>query len=818
EALPPVYAVGLTPRGLLVAPQGRAPRFYDPTTLRAGDAVAMGEYEGNEAFALAVSRDGDMLVLGLRYGDATAIPLRAGGKRASLEEMLGMAYSVAVSPDGAVAAQGGNTTTLVLWRTADGKAIGRRDVGPSMAGVVRISPDGRLVATGHDDGRVRLWDVASGALRHELLGHTRTITDLAFSPDGASLASGSVDGTVRVWRVADGGAARVLRGHAGAVTAVAWFPDGARLASGGQDATVRVWTLADGRAVSLIGDDRDWIVWTDDGTFDASPGGTELTAIVDRLESFAVDQFAYARNRPDLILRRLGGSQEAIEHYESRHALRLARAGLRAEDVAGDLHVPRVDSLRVSGAAKVVDVELRAHDDRVDLARCNLFVNDVPVSDWRASGRRAVVRARVELTAGRNEIEASCTNRAGAESWRAQQVVSWAGAAPGKLYYVGFGVAAYRDPRLVLARPDDDVAAVAAAVSKLEGYSDVVTMTFVDESVTAAALTEVKYMLRQTTVDDTVVLFFAGHGMRTTDERAGFYFLPAGADLARLAETGIALEEIEGLLVGIPARRKVLLLDACESGEVDDMVAAGWEARAASKQLVPRGLVYRPTRAALARPRRRFTLERDRFIYADLLRRSGAIVFSSSRGVEASWESEALGHGLFSAAVVEAVSGAGAADRDGDHHLDRNELRTYVAGRVAELSGDLQHPTIDRDNLSMTLSLPLPGASAAAAPAGPAAPITEPVPPPEEPRSDRDGDGNADPTDACPDDPEDTDGFEDEDGCPDPDNDQDGIPDVDDLCPNEPEDRDSYEDDDGCPDFDNDKDGILDKDDPTPGP
>ena len=81
---------------------------------------------------------------------------------------------------------------------------------------------------------------------------------------------------------------------------------------------------------------------------------------------------------------------------------------------------------------------------------------------------------------------------------------------------------------------------------------------------------------------------------------------------------------------------------------------------------------------------------------------------------------------------------------------------------------------------------------------------------------DRDGDGILDDVDKCPDEPEDKDGFEDEDGCPDPDNDKDGILDVDDLCPNEPEDKDGFEDEDGCPDPDNDKDGILDVDDKCP--
>ena len=76
--------------------------------------------------------------------------------------------------------------------------------------------------------------------------------------------------------------------------------------------------------------------------------------------------------------------------------------------------------------------------------------------------------------------------------------------------------------------------------------------------------------------------------------------------------------------------------------------------------------------------------------------------------------------------------------------------------------------------------------------------------------ADSDHDGVPDDVDRCPDQPEDRDGFQDEDGCPDPDNDNDGIPDVNDKCPNEPEDKDGFEDENGCPDPDNDRDGILD--------
>jgi outer membrane protein OmpA-like peptidoglycan-associated protein len=90
-----------------------------------------------------------------------------------------------------------------------------------------------------------------------------------------------------------------------------------------------------------------------------------------------------------------------------------------------------------------------------------------------------------------------------------------------------------------------------------------------------------------------------------------------------------------------------------------------------------------------------------------------------------------------------------------------------------------------------------------------APPPPRPLPPPVAVRTpprrlvpvgDRDKDGISDLDDKCPLEPEDRDGFQDEDGCPDPDNDGDRIADAVDKCPNEPEVVNGVDDQDGCPD------------------
>lgn len=109
------------------------------------------------------------------------------------------------------------------------------------------------------------------------------------------------------------------------------------------------------------------------------------------------------------------------------------------------------------------------------------------------------------------------------------------------------------------------------------------------------------------------------------------------------------------------------------------------------------------------------------------------------------------------------------------------------------------------------------GSSTATGPKPEPEPDVEPEPEPEPDGDlDPDMDGIVNAEDKCPTKAEDLDGFEDDDGCPEPDNDKDFLLDAEDQCPSEAEDKDGFEDDDGCPDLDNDKDGVPDVDDGCP--
>jgi hypothetical protein len=81
---------------------------------------------------------------------------------------------------------------------------------------------------------------------------------------------------------------------------------------------------------------------------------------------------------------------------------------------------------------------------------------------------------------------------------------------------------------------------------------------------------------------------------------------------------------------------------------------------------------------------------------------------------------------------------------------------------------------------------------------------------------DSDGDGIANGRDKCVLVPEDKDGHDDDDGCPDDDNDGDRRMDAEDKCPEIAEDLDGFDDEDGCPELDNDGDKFPDLQDKCP--
>jgi uncharacterized caspase-like protein len=167
----------------------------------------------------------------------------------------------------------------------------------------------------------------------------------------------------------------------------------------------------------------------------------------------------------------------------------------------------------------------------------------------------------------------------------------------------------------------------------------------------------------------------------------------------------VSFDEIESLLRDIAPRRKLLLLDTCESGELDETTRAELAAKMRDAGLAARtSPVFEQARTG--QPKRVFLYERDRYIYNDLARRTGSIIFSASHAGEMSFESPKIQNGFFTHEILEALASS-QADSNQDGKISIDELEAFVSLKVALMTGGLQRPTVDRDNINQRFAFPL---------------------------------------------------------------------------------------------------------------
>ncbi|MEI6503204.1 MAG: hypothetical protein WCP21_19510, partial [Armatimonadota bacterium] len=97
---------------------------------------------------------------------------------------------------------------------------------PGLAWDIALTPDGERAICASPDKTLTVWDLATGTCLKTLNGHTDAVKTVAVTPDGQWAVSGSWDNTLKVWDLATGECLRTLTGHTGKVGAVAVTPDG----------------------------------------------------------------------------------------------------------------------------------------------------------------------------------------------------------------------------------------------------------------------------------------------------------------------------------------------------------------------------------------------------------------------------------------------------------------------------------------------------------------------------------------------------------------------------------------------------------------
>jgi len=460
--------------------------------------------------------------------------------------------------------------------------------------------------------------------------------------------------------------------------------------------TLRLYPLDTGRFVGVTPEHR----------YFGKPDSLDAIAFRRGFAAFPVDQFDLLLNQPHVIQALLGASPDRVALLEATYRKRLRREGVDETqfDLASaqlpELVVVNRPDLPLATSGGEVELQLQAADRSGSLKELQVYVNDVPLGRLDLSTTKGlkidVGSIRIPLAVGENRIQASAFNEAGLESLRQtiQITRTVAAANAPDLYLLAVGVSDYANNDLDLSVAAKDALDLSSAFQGIGGdsaFGEIKVRTVLDQEATREAILAAGEFLKESTPDDCVIVFVAGHGFQ--DEAYEYWFGTHDIDYEKPAERGLSYDSLEGLFDGIAARKRLLLMDTCFAGEVDKE-----ELRlAAEKTLESTGLAVRASKLAargVGKVETEGSLAFQNELFAQFRKRTGATVLTASSGVEFVFAEEngELGNGVFTHALMKGLQ-SNAADLDNDRHLRLSEWMNFAFSEVVSYTSGRQRPT-----------------------------------------------------------------------------------------------------------------------------
>ena len=198
-----------------------------------------------------------------------------------------------------------------------------------------------------------------------------------------------------------------------------------------------------------------------------------------------------------------------------------------------------------------------------------------------------------------------------------------------------------------------------------------------------------------------MIVSFSGHGMVDPNDQNEFYFVTGQTDVNNPAQNGISYAQLEDLLDSIPARKKLMLLDACHSGESDEnelsnntLNIPGIKRGADELNINNESSVQVISVASDGGQIKSgttdiFKLMQEAFV--DIRRNNGAYVISASQSNETAEENKEIKNGVFTHCLLEQIKQM--------HTINVNDLSININKCVSESTLGTQN-TANRQELA----------------------------------------------------------------------------------------------------------------------
>ena len=540
-----------------------------------------------------------------------------------------------------------------------------------------------------------------------------------FSPDEKTVCIVSEpSNAIRVINAQTGAALYNLTGHSASVKGVEYTKDSKFLYSWSDDGTCKKWEIATGKLIYtyLFFQDHDYAVILPEGYYyissrtDAKYLNFKMNG---RLYNFS--QFDLQYNRPDKVLQAMGSAdKQLIQAYYKAWIDRITKSGFTEATLSSDqLHIPQVlieaESIPSTTQQQELKLSFSLEDSMVNIKRYNIFVNDVPLNGIDGKllmnpTHHTNISQTILLSEAENKIEVNCTNENGLESrkevayvkYKPQNIIQH------KTYFIGIGInqysahSSFKDLNYCV----KDIRDLSAAF-KEKFRDELVIDTLIDSMATKENILALRQKLLQTNVDDKVIVSFSGHGMVDPNDQNEFYFVTGQTDVNNPAQNGISYAQLEDLLDSIPARKKLMLLDACHSGESDEnelsnntLNIPGIKRGADELNINNESSVQVISVASDGGQIKSgttdiFKLMQEAFV--DIRRNNGAYVISASQSNETAEENKEIKNGVFTHCLLEQIKQM--------HTINVNDLSININKCVSESTLGTQN-TANRQELA----------------------------------------------------------------------------------------------------------------------
>lgn len=460
---------------------------------------------------------------------------------------------------------------------------------------------------------------------------------------------------------------------------------------------------------SLITDkDGGWMALLPDNYYYGSKYGIRSVGFRYGSELLPPDQLDVRYNRPDKVLSAVGtalghADTTLINAFYKAWQKRVQKLGIDTAGFSGTLSIPECDFLnrpeiKYEQHDSIIQLTIHAIDSNAKLDCYNVWVNNVPL--YGKSGIRInsqnlndiTKTVSIELSAGINKIESSVRTVNGIESYRQPLYVQYIPnrQLTAKLYFVGIGIDEFQETGHNLQYSVKDIYNLADSLKKQYGLN-MITHVLANKEVTVNNILKLKEHLLQSNVEDKVILAYSGHGL--LDKELDYYLSTYNVNFKNPEQGGLSYIDFEWLLDSIPARKKLMLIDACHSGELDKQEVIAINQAVDSLSQVGKGergcvLTYTGTTKHLGL-KNSFELMQE--LFANVNRGTGATVIAASGGTQFAQENGTLKNGVFTYSILELMNKS--------KQVTVSQLKNIVSTRVQQLTNGMQKPTSRAENI-----------------------------------------------------------------------------------------------------------------------